>query len=155
MKTGKGAWSVLHNCQDCEVFLRQHQTQIEVFKMENKELQKYIAAQKENLDKQRHDAMEKKGYKDFYTFEEGETAFILHPVIPREKQGMYGLQSVFRISVEGHEYDFSVNQKSPVFRQLIELMDNMTDALKLRITRVGVGKATKMTVLTPKKTKKV
>jgi hypothetical protein len=144
---GNGKWDYMPNCCNrCEIFLKQQQTEM-LPKMGKKELQEYVQKQKAELEKRKQARMKEKGYKDFYSFEEGETPFKLCPVIPRERQGNFGLQNVFRIEIEGKEYDFSVNVISPVFKSLVYELDGLTAPKALRMTRVGVGQKTKMCVM--------
>jgi hypothetical protein len=118
---------------------------------EQQALRQYITMKQQVIITERARAMNERGMKDFYKFEEGTTEFILEPVIPRERDGNFGKQSIFRIKVGGTEYDWSINHKSPVYRQIIG--DGLKDKgfllaapVKAKLVKVGEGQKTRMTL---------
>lgn len=118
---------------------------------EQQRLRDYVTGQQEQIRFDRQKAMADRGMKDFYKFEEGTTEFLLEPTIPRERDGTFGKQSIFRIKVGGIEYDWSINHKSPVYRQIIG--DGVKDKgfllqapMKAKLVKVGEGQKTRMTL---------
>ena len=49
--------------------------------------------------------MKAKDMEEFFKFPEGETSFILQAKIPREKEGDFGPQAIFRVEIAGTEPD--------------------------------------------------
>lgn len=83
------------------------------------------------------------GYADFYTAPVGETAMTVKYQVPRSIETQYGPRRVFRIIVDGTEYDFSVNKRSPLYRYLIRSLAETKKDMNFILVRTGTGKATK------------
>jgi hypothetical protein len=93
----------------------------------------------------RKEALDKKGFKEFFTCPVGETTLeIKAEVEPREKDGDYGTQAIFRIVVDKTEKDFSVGLKSPLYRVILEALSKGKS--KFTIVRTGEKKETRYTV---------
>ena len=105
------------------------------------ELSDFIASEKARMTKEREEYVKEQGFKPFVKWEQGITAFTLKPVIPRPHESFGTPKMVFSIDVHGEELDWSVNPRSPMYRDLIDLMDNGT--LNLSINRLGEGLETR------------
>lgn len=113
-------------------------------KMKNKEqeqLEKWVSAEKARLEKERKDFMEGKGYKDFFRPEKGTTEVVLLPKVPRAIKGDYGTRQAFRVAVGVQEFDWAVNPRSPVYRQLVGRLSEAPATFNL--VRTGEGKSTR------------
>ena len=69
--------------------------------------------------KAKHKRAKEKGYVEFFNVPVGETQMIVKHQIPRTIETKYSTRKVFRIIVDGKEYDFAVNEMSPLDRYLI------------------------------------
>ena len=86
------------------------------------------------LEEARQKQLAENGYKEFYTFQQGETTFEIQPdqILRNSKFG----RSIARIVVNGSEYDWSI---SPAIElEVLRAMANGKN--KLTLIRVGTGK---------------
>jgi hypothetical protein len=60
--------------------------------------------------------------KSFYTVPVGETHMTVKHQIPRDIETKYGSRKVFRIAVDGKDYDLAVNEQAPLYRYLISAL---------------------------------
>ena len=98
-------------------------------------------AEKARLEKERRDFMESKGYKDFFRPQIGSTTVTLLGKIPRATKSDYGTKQAFRVEVEGISYDWSINPRSPIYRQLVSRLATAPQTFEL--IRTGEGKSTR------------
>lgn len=113
-----------------------------------KKLTDFLEGEKERLDSIKEQAWKEKGYLEFFTPPKGVSKITVLPKIPRIMEGKYGTRRVFRVKVNGTEFDYGINPSSPVYRILIEKMQ-ATGGKPIEITlmRSGEGKATRYEVL--------
>lgn len=109
-------------------------------------LKKWVDRTHLRLEKERKDFMDKKGYKEFFRPDIGETTVTLLPHIPRNiKSGQYGVREAFRIAVDGVELDWAVNPRSPVYRALVEHLE--VAPVEFKLIRTGEGKSTRYSLV--------
>jgi len=111
----------------------------------NKELDRFLNEEMIRLDQEKKQLYETKGMREFAQFEQGETKIALIPMTPKlNEKGQYGVRRVFRIAMGGKEYDWGINPRSPMYRELLKrLQDNM---LEFTVIKIGEGKATRWSV---------
>ena len=104
-------------------------------------LMKYIDSEKERMNKQREKFLDERDYKSFMKWEKGITEFTLEAVIPRDHLSFGKDKKVFRITVGGELFDWSVNPLSPMYR---DLLDRLAVApVVMRLQRMGDGLQTR------------
>ena len=58
--------------------------------------------------------------KDFIKGEQGVTEFQLQKVVPRDGENFGKTVKIFRIVVDGVEFDWSINIRSPMYLQVLQ-----------------------------------
>lgn len=107
----------------------------------NTSLDEFLDTETVRIEGERQDLLSEKGYAEFLKLESGETRVKFMPSIPRFVEGSFGDRRAFRVIVKDKEYDWSVNPRSPMYRQLIELLRRAP--VEVKIIRVGEGKNTR------------
>lgn len=109
--------------------------------MGQEDLKQWANQEAGRIEQERKEYMKEKGYEDFYKLVKGENMIELDTsAVPRDWEGEFGLQKIFRIKVAGKPYDLPVKQTSPVYRMIVKaLSENKT---KLKILRSGEGPKT-------------
>jgi hypothetical protein len=108
----------------------------------DKSLDEYFKSESERLEGEARD----KGYAKFFKAPVGETRMTLKYQKPRVFEGEYGSRRVFRVSVDGKEYDFPVNEHSPLYRFLVRKLADAKGDVEVVLVRAGVGMATRYDV---------
>ncbi len=101
-------------------------------------LQDFATAEVQKLAEQKQKRMEEKGYKPFWSMPEGTYIIEFANEMPRDNPA-YTDRPIFRIKVDGEEYDYSINRNSPLYRDIMQNI--MNGNYKLSITRIGTGKS--------------
>jgi hypothetical protein len=102
----------------------------------------------ERIETDRKAVMAEKGYREFFSLPVGQTTMILHKSVPRITKGDYGERKVFRIHQDGKEYDFAINPRSPIYREVIKRLSATTEkSITLTIVRAGEGKQTRYSIV--------
>lgn len=110
-------------------------------KREKKLLNEFLDEELDRIETERQGTLAEKGYADFLKLETGETKLTLNAVIPRLITGGFGDRKAFRVVLEGKEYDWAVNPRSPLYR---DLLLKLKDApCEIRVIRIGEGKNTR------------
>lgn len=113
--------------------------------MENKnsliEYLDFLDTEEDKIEIERQGALAEKGYAEFLKLESGETKVKFLPIIPRLVQGGFGDRRAFRVVVANKEWDWAVNPRSPLYRQLLILIRKAP--VEVKIIRVGEGKNTR------------
>jgi hypothetical protein len=105
----------------------------------------FVATEKAAKAKAREEYLKEQDYKDFIKWPQGVTGFQLEAVIPRENTSFGTLKKVFRITVDGVEYDWSVNPLSPMY---VQILDKLLEApVGMQINRLGEGLETRYSLL--------
>lgn len=114
-------------------------------KQEN--LKEFADVEQKRLDAEREQRLKDNGYAPFFTIHDGESAILqFSDIAPRENDGKYGTRMVFSVmDTNNVAFDYSVNPRSPLYRELIENISG--GHTKLKITRVGEGVDTKYSVV--------
>ena len=113
-------------------------------------IDEFTASELDRLGREREAAIKAKGgYPYLGALPVGESRLVLLPVIPTDNPGQDGKpRKQFLVSREGggEEYAWTVNTKSPLYRDLLKLLSK--DPVKIRVIRTGVGRSdTRYTVL--------
>ncbi len=66
--------------------------------------------------------------------------------VPRIIETKYGSRKIFRIIVDKEEYDFTVNEKSPLYRDLIHSLTDAKGDVEIVLVRTRNGKSPKYNV---------
>lgn len=110
-----------------------------------KHLEDFIAAEKATIAKEREEYMADKDYKDFVKWPQGVTEFTLEAVIPRAHESFGTPKKIFRVTVDEELLDWSVNPRSPMYRELLDLLSDAPAAC--RINRLGEGLQTRYSLI--------
>lgn len=108
-------------------------------------LKDFIKAEKAKIKKEREEYLEQKDYKEFVKWPQGVTEFTLEAAIPRPHVSFGTAKKVFRVSKDGEELDWSVNPRSPMYRELLDLLAEAPCAVK--INRLGEGLETRYSLI--------
>jgi hypothetical protein len=108
------------------------------------EFDEFIKEELEGLDKAREEALKQKGFQPFFKFPQGETVVEFKKQTPRPNP-RFPQNKVFRIVVDGEEYDLSVNSRSPLYRDILNVLSQ--GVTKVKVIRVGQGRDTRYTVM--------
>jgi len=104
-------------------------------------LKEFVEAEKAAIEQRRRDWMNEQGYKTFIKWPKGATEFTLMPVVPRSHKSFGKEKMAFRVTVDGEEFDWSVNPISPMYGELIDyLVEAPVDGT---LIRVGEGTQTR------------
>ena len=115
----------------------------ETQKQNQKSLIEIAKSENTRLEAEAKEALKEMGYADFLRVPEGTTniQFIDQPPRVNDK---FTNRLIFRVSADGKEYDWSVNTRSPLYRDIMSaLSDGHT---KLAVLRVGEGMDTRYSV---------
>ena len=93
----------------------------------------WINTELTRVEKEKKAAFEKKGWKDFYTFKQGETKITINRDIePRKTQTG---KTILRGSIDGIEYDIPIT-----INVYAGILKNLSTTNNFKVTRVGTGK---------------
>lgn len=110
--------------------------------MIDKVLSKWIDNENNRITKERIDYMEKNDMANFWKPEKGSNKIVLLPKVPRATKSEFGNKMAFRIEAEGgHQYDWNINPRSPMYRAFVKLLSKAPVAVT--VVRVGEGKQTR------------
>jgi len=134
-------------CQTCEIFLKNGQTTVELYKkMPKKNVpQNWIQQKREQLKQERKTAMKEKGMMELFNMPIGETEITIDTdIAPRKAETKFGDRDVLRITVNGSACDWMINPKSPLYRELLEHL--YEDKKHFIIVRSGLEKQTRYSI---------
>ena len=109
------------------------------------ELTKWVKTEQGRIEKERKDFMKKHDMKQFFRPPKGSIDVVLLPKVPRAIKGDYGTRQAFRVGIGGTEFDWPVNPRSPIYRDLVEHLGDAPVAFEL--IRTGEGKQTRYDVV--------
>jgi len=108
-------------------------------------IEEFYKAEKARIEAEREAYLADKDYKTFMKWNQGVTGFTLEPVIPRNHESFGKDKKVFRITIDGEEYDWPVNPRSPMYR---EVLDRLLEApVEMRLNRLGEGLQTRYSLI--------
>ena len=107
----------------------------------SKEIKKFVEEERAAREADRAAYMEEHDMKTFVKWPKGTTVFMLEPVIPRAHQSFGKDVKVFRILIEGEEFDWSINPRSPLYGQIVERL--LEAPVELKLNRSGDGLQTR------------
>ncbi len=100
------------------------------------ELQEFATQEVARIEEENEAKREELGFKTFYKMSEGNVVMTFADEKPRVNT-IYAGRMIFRIAVEGEEFDYSVNQNSPQYGVILGYLKDGVNTLT--ITRVGTG----------------
>ena len=109
--------------------------------MVDKGLNKWLEQEKMSIAKKRQDYMDMHDMKEFWKAEVGSNTIKVLPCIPRAVKGAFGDKNAFRIEVAGKQYDWGITPKSPLYRQMLDLLAKAP--VEVTIVRTGSDKNTR------------
>jgi len=109
------------------------------------DLTKWVKTEQDRIEKERRDFMKKHDMKDFFQAPKGESQVVLLPKVPRAVKGDYGTRQAFRVSVDSVERDWTVNPRSPIYRELVERIGEAPVGFTL--IRTGEAKSTRYDIV--------
>jgi hypothetical protein len=112
--------------------------------MPQTDFHKYFQSEKERLEANYQEKLA--NYRKFFNPRVGETKMLVHYAKPRTIETKYGTRKVFEISVDEDDYDFTVNEKSPLYRDLIQRLAQAKEAIDIILVRTGTGKSTRYSI---------
>lgn len=106
---------------------------------------------KEEVEQINRELREARGFKELYRLTEGEHLLTVNlKEAPRKVQTIYGERLVIPVIFAGNDMALMVSPISPLTRDLMriitEALNNNQDSVKIKIIRVGRGRATRYTV---------
>ena len=111
-----------------------------------KDVEEFFESESDRLESEHQKHMKEKGYATFFNAPVGETLMTVKYQVPRLINGKYGSRKAFRIIVDGKKYDFTVNDRSPLYRYLIRKFADAKKDIQVVLVRTGTGKTTKYDV---------
>ena len=103
--------------------------------------------EKLKADENRAAYREKMEYNDFVKWPQGVTRFILHDKIPRDFESFGKPVKVFTVTVDGVDYDWTVNPLSPMYLEILE--QAAAGNWELAINRMGESLQTRYDLIKP------
>jgi hypothetical protein len=92
--------------------------------------------------KKRRERLEKKGYRETLRLPIGETTVTIDKETePRQVDTKYGKRLAFLVTVDGEKYDWLLNEKSPIYEEMLEELMKGNNAII--VVRSGEGRATR------------
>lgn len=114
--------------------------------MVEKDVEEFFDSESDRLESERQKHIREKGYAEFFNAPIGETLMTVKYQVPRIINGKYGSRKAFRIIVGAKDYDFTVNERSPLYCYLVRSLANAKDDIEIVLVRTGKGKSTKYDV---------
>lgn len=114
--------------------------------MVEKTINDFFEGESDRLESEHQKHMKEKGYATFFNPPVGETLMTVKYQVPRLINGKYGSRKAFRITVDDENYDFTVNDRSPLYRYLIRRFADTKNDIEIVLVRTGTGKKTKYDV---------
>jgi len=110
------------------------------------EFNEFIESESARMNEERKEAVKAKGYGEIIKASVGENHFEFVKEVPREGTGILAGKKIFKVIVNGKQYDYVVNPRSSQYRDILtNLRQGKT---KLRLIRTGTGKTdTRYTVI--------
>ena len=105
----------------------------------------FVAGEQARRAKEREEYLEDKDYKEFIKWPQGVTSFTLEAVIPRDNESFGTPKKVFRVTVKGEEFDWSINPRSPMYGDILDYL--LEAPVDLKINRLGEGLETRYSLL--------
>jgi hypothetical protein len=101
-----------------------------------RDLQTWLTTEIQRLDTAKHERYQANGYTPFYKFPIGETHIELVPQRPTPNTHYAGHMN-FAIIVDGEPFTWSVTMTSPIYRQLLDALQQSQK--QLTVVRIGQG----------------
>ena len=108
-------------------------------------LKEYVEQEKARQEKERAEWLEAQGYRPFVKWPQGVTEFTLEAIIPRDNVSFGKDVKVFSVIVDGEEFGWSINPKSPMYGDTLDLL--LTAPVDLKINRLGEGLETRYSLI--------
>ena len=100
-------------------------------------LAEWARAESARIEERRETAWQERGFKPFLKLPVGESAVEFADAPPRSSAKIPG-KAIFRVKLDGREYDLAVRESSTLYRELARSLSKGNRAL--RIVRTGTGR---------------
>lgn len=107
----------------------------------DEKIDKWVEEEEAKEKEQRKQRFEEKGYKEFAKLGIGETTLTVLPVLPRQQEGNFGLQNIYRVKIGKDEYDLGTKTGSPLNKILRNALKEAPK--KIVVVKAGEGKSTR------------
>ena len=107
----------------------------------SKEIKKFVEEERAAREADRAAYMQDHDMATFVKWPKGTTVFTLEPRIPRPHESFGKAVKVFRITLGGEEFDWSINPRSPLYGQIVERL--LEAPVELKLNRSGDGLQTR------------
>ena len=108
-------------------------------------IKEFVQKELARMEEERKQYMEDQGLIDYVVWEKGATSAVLLPKIPvHDPDGSFGPRYKFQVKLGENEYTWSVNPRSPMYRELVSKLEVAPAGFVL--IRTGDGKQTRYDV---------
>ena len=108
-------------------------------------LEDFVEVESKKLDEDKKKWAENKEFAPFFNLPEGESKVEFLGVEPRKITTDNGVKVVFAIEVVGQKFDFAVNPRNPIYREIVHKLKEGKRVL--HILRIGTKKDTRYKIL--------
>jgi len=108
-------------------------------------IEEFYKAEKARIEAMRVAYLADKDYKTFIKWPQAVTPFKLMAAIPRDHESFGKEKKVFRILIGKEEFDWPVNPRSPMYRELLEAL--LKAPIDLEMNRMGEGMQTRYSLI--------
>jgi len=102
------------------------------------DLKSWAEIEEQKVEELKQKVFSEKGFKPFYTMPVGATDITIDTSIEPRITEKYPDRVVFRILVNGEEYDWSINTKSKAYLEFVKLLKAGHESI--RVVRTGTGR---------------
>jgi len=115
-------------------------------KVENKTLDTWTAEELKRLEQQRVQKLREKGKNPYLKLPKGISEIKILPQIPFKRINNFGREVAdFQVMYNGETYTWSISTNSPLYRKVLERLQN--HAYTLKVIRSGEGKLTRYDIM--------
>ena len=115
-------------------------------KTENKSLDPWIVEELKRLEQQRVQKLREKGKNPYLKLPKGISEIKILPEVPLKRLNNYGREVAdFQVIYNGETYTWSISTNSPLYRKILERLQN--HAYVLKIIKSGEGKLTRYDIM--------
>lgn len=112
-----------------------------------RQIDNFINMFNEEQEKLRAERFKEKGYLPFLNFPEGLTPITLLKEVPKTFESRNGERWLFAVMNKGKDFNWSLNPRNPVVRQLLTYLNEAP--IDLHVIRVGQQAQTRYTIINP------
>ena len=113
---------------------------------ENKTLDAWSSEELKTINEQRVQKLREKGKNPFLQLPKGVSEIKIVPEIPQKRVNNFGREVAdFTVEYQGEKYTWSVSTNSPLYREILERLQNHVYTIK--VIRSGEGKLTRYDIM--------